>query len=355
MGHVIKFGDRLIGAEHPPYIIAEIGANHNGDMKLCREMIDAAIVAGADCVKFQSWDTKTLISKAEYQRNTDYGDSKADKHRHFGSLEDMVNTYQFTPEHHHEIAAYCRDKGVQFASSGFSEHEIDMLAALNVPFLKVASMDLNYHRLLRHMAKTGIPIVFSTGMGTLAEIETALACLREAGAKDIVLLHCRSTYPPKDSDNDLLNIPMLAQTFGLPVGLSDHSLGTIAPIAAAALGACVIEKHYTTDKTLPGWDHWMSVEPDELKHIVDGTRQAHAMLGQWHRRVTDDEKNKMLKFRRRAVATRALKKGEAIKPEDITFKRPGNGIHPHEEAYIVGRVAKHDIAAEAELTWQDVL
>src|SRR5690606_15949902 len=134
----MMFGERAIGKGLSPYIIAEIGSNHNGDMDLCRRMIDAAVEAGADCVKFQSWNQNSLISKAEYARNTDYGDSEADKHRHFGTLEDMVTQYQFTPEHHHEIAAYCAEKNVHFSSSAFSEHEVELLAELNVPFLKVA-------------------------------------------------------------------------------------------------------------------------------------------------------------------------------------------------------------------------
>lgn len=316
-------------------------------------MIDAAIRAGAHCVKFQSWSEDTLVSHQEYNRNTDYGDDPINQLRHFGSLEDMVKAYQFSDAQHTEIAAYCKEKGIHFASSAFSEHEADLLASLDVPFIKIASMDVNYHRLLKYVAGKGLPVIMSTGMASLAEIDEALKVMADAGAgrDKVIVLHCRSTYPPKDNDNDLLHIPMLRETFGYSTGFSDHSLGYVACIAGAAYGATVLEKHFTTDKDMPGWDHWMSADEAEMKAIVDGSRQASDFMGQWELRVTDDEMAKMDKFRRCIVVTRDIKAGEVIGEKDINFKRPGTGIRPDEEQYVVGRLAKVDITAEHELSW----
>ena len=309
--------------------------------------------SGAHCVKFQSWSEDTLVSKQEYNRNTDYGDSEEDKLRHFGSLEDMVKAYQFNEDQHGEIADYCKNKKIHFASSAFSEKEVDLLKSLDVPFIKIASMDVNYHRLLAYVAKSGLPIIISTGMANLGEIYKALCILEEngAGKNKVVLLHCRSTYPPKDVDNDLLNIPMMREMLGYSVGYSDHTLTSTAPIISAAFGSTVIEKHFTTDRDMPGWDHWMSADEELMTQICTGVKEAHKMLGQWERRVTDDEMKKMKKFRRCIVSKQGIKAGNIIKAEDITFKRPGSGIRPDEEKYVVGRVAKIDILKDQEMTW----
>ncbi len=349
----IKLGDITVGPNHPPYMIAEIGANHNGDMELCKKMIDAAIRAGSHCVKFQSWSTESIVGYQEFDRNTDYGDSEEDKHRHFGTLKDMVEEYQFTPEQHHEIMQYCKDVGVHFSSSAFSEAEVDLLVSLDVPFIKIASMDVNFDRLLKYVAKSGKPIVISTGMSNTAEIYRALKLLEDNGAgKDkVVLLHCRSTYPPKDPDNDLLNIAMMREMFGYSTGYSDHTLTATAPIVASGYGATVIEKHFTTDRDMPGWDHWMSADEELMTQICTGAREARIMMGQWERRVTEDEKGKAVKFRRSIVSVKEIKAGEMIKEDDIFFKRPGVGIRPDEEQYVVGRKAKVDIPAEIELDW----
>jgi len=351
----IQLDDITVGPNHPPYIIAEIGANHNGDMELCKSMIDAAKRAGSHCVKFQSWSTESIVGYQEFDRNTDYGDD--DKHRHFGSLKDMVEEYQFTPAQHHEIMQYCKDVNIHFASSAFCEAEVDLLVGLDVPFIKIASMDVNFDRLLKYVAKCGKPVVISTGMSNTAEIHRALKLLEEHGAgKDkVVLLHCRSTYPPKDPDNDLLNIPMMREMFGYSTGYSDHTLTATAPIVAAGYGATVIEKHFTTDREMEGWDHWMSADEELMTAICFGAKEAHTMMGQWERRVTKDEEGKMEKFRRCIVSVKDIKAGEVIKEDDIFFKRPGVGIRPDEEKYVVGRVAKTDIKAQTELSWDMVV
>jgi N,N'-diacetyllegionaminate synthase len=346
----INLNGRLVGPGYPPYIIAEIGSNYNGDMALCKHMIDEAKRCGADAVKFQSWSKNSLISKAEYARNTTY----ADTHRHFGSLEQMVEKYQFTAEQHHEVAAYCKQIGIHFMSSAFAVEEVDLLASMDTPAIKVASMDVNHLPLLAHMAKSGKPIILSTGMASTAEVATAMQTLQDNGAKEISLLHCISIYPPEYKDIHLNNMKTLEQTFGVPVGFSDHSIGTAIPLAAIALGACIIEKHFTTDKQMEGWDHWISADPIELEVICREGKNIFEALGSRTRIVSEAEMAKRGKFRRRAVLTRAMKTGEVIALSDLDFKRPGTGIHPNEYMFVVGRKVNKDLEAEAELEWSDL-
>lgn len=346
----IDLDGRRVGPGHTPYIIAEIGANHNGVMALCKKHIDVAKECGADAVKFQSWSKGSLISKAEYERNTAY----ADKHRHFGSLEAMVEKYQFTHEQHREIASYCANVGITFLSSPFSPQEVDLLESLNVPCFKVASMDINNLPFLEYVGAKGKPVILSTGMATLAEIERAVIVLRESGSGPIILLHCISIYPPEYEDIHLRNMATLQQAFDVPIGFSDHTIGIAIPLAAIALGACVIEKHFTLDKEMEGWDHWISADPSELKVIVEEGRNIFKALGSSVRMVSQAEMEKRVKFRRRAVLTRAMKQGEIIRAADLDYKRPGTGIHPDEQKYVTGKKVTRDLGEGDELEWNDI-
>lgn len=349
MDHLDLAG-RLVGPGQPPYIIAEIGANHNGDMDLCKTMIDEAVRCGADAVKFQSWSVDSLISKAEYSRNASYNDPE----RHFGSLKEMVERYQLSSEQHREIAAYCKSKNVHFMSTPFSPEEVDLLVDLGVPALKVASMDVNHLPLLQHMAQTGLPVILSTGMATLAEVAIALDTLREYGAGPVALLHCISIYPPDYEDIHLHNIPMLEDAFAVPVGFSDHSFGSAIPLAAVALGACIIEKHFTTDKSMQGWDHMISADPPELEAICREARNVFIALGQRERTVSKAELEKRKKFRRCIVLRRDVEAGHVLKLSDLNFKRPGTGIHPNEYPYVVNRRVTRSLEADQELAWSDL-
>lgn len=333
-----------------PYIIAEIGANHNGDMDLAKKMIDSAVECGCDAVKFQSWTPKSLIAKEEYDRNQSYDDSPK---KHFGSLKEMVEKYYLRDDQHEELKNYCQDKGVDFCSSPFSIEEIDMLVKLNVPFLKIASMDINNIPFLKYAAKTMKPIVVSTGMSTLAEIETAVQTIRNEGNQNIVLLHCISIYPPKDRDIHLRNITMLQQAFDLPIGFSDHSFGASIPLASVALGACVIEKHFTLDKDLPGWDHEISANPVEMKTICEDSKKIAAALGNVYRTVSDEEEQKKSKFRRSIVSSKKLTKGDVIKATDLAYKRPGTGIPPNEYNYLIGRKLNTDLEEDSLFNWNN--
>lgn len=346
----INIDGKIIGKGKAPYFIAEIGANHNGDMNLCKKMIDSAIVCGADAVKFQSWTKTSLISKAEYARNTEYSDKK----KHFGSLEDMVEKYQFTSDQHEEIASYCKNAGITFLSSCFSEGEVDLLDSLNMPVFKIASMDINNLPLLEYIAGKGKPVILSTGMASFGEIEAAVDILRSHGSGPIAILHCVSIYPPDFETINLRNISTLETAFDVPVGFSDHTLGTAIPIAAIALGACIIEKHFTLDKNLPGWDHAISADPNEMKTIVQKGTEVFLSLGNTTRTVSDAELEKRVKFRRSAVLKRDMKKGDIIGRNDIDFKRPGTGIKPDEIKYLIGRSLNQDIEEDIELKWSDV-
>ncbi|KGX86176.1 N-acetylneuraminate synthase family protein [Pontibacillus litoralis] len=332
-----------------PYIIAEIGSNHNGDMDLAKKMIDEAAECGVDAVKFQSWTNTSLIAREEYENNQVYNDSPK---KHFGSLEEMVEKYYLRAEQHYLLKEYCDEKGVQFCSSPFSEEEVDLLEELEVPFYKVASMDINNLRLLKYIAQKGKPVILSTGMSTLSEIETAAKTIEAAGNNQIVLLHCVSIYPPESQDIHLNNITLLQNTFPqYPVGFSDHTIGTSVPIASVALGATIIEKHFTTDKDLPGWDHEVSANPEEMKYIVTQSEIVSQSLGNYNRTVSKAEEAKKLKFRRSIVLTRDMKAGERITEEAITFKRPGTHISPDEEIYVVGRKLNKDLLADTILDW----
>jgi len=341
---------RAIGSGEPPYIVAEIGANHNGDMELCRKIIDAAKACGVDAVKFQSWSKASLISKAEYARNRRY----VSRDQQLPTLEQAVEQYQLTPDQHREIAAYCRDRGIVFFSSCFAPEEVDLLESLDVPAYKIASMDVNHLPLLEYVASKGRPVILSTGMATLGEIERALNVLRNGGSGPVVLLHCVSIYPSPPEIVNLQNIGTLQHIFDVPVGFSDHTLGTAIPLAAVTLGACMIEKHFTLDTSLEGWDHAISTDPDDMHYLVRESKNVFNALGSPLRVISPAEMEKRKVFRRRLVVKRAIEKGEKITASDVDFKRPGTGIHPDQLNHVVGRSLTRNVEAEEELDWADL-
>jgi len=334
-----------------PYIIAEIGSNHNGDINLAKKLIDTAKECGSNAVKFQSWTPESLIAKEEYDRNTKYNDSPK---KHFGSLREMVEKYYLREEQHFELNEYCIAKGIDFCSSAFSFEEVDLLIKLDVPFIKIASMDINNLPLLKYAAKKGKPIILSTGMAEISEIDNAIKTIEAEKNFQIVLLHCISIYPPKFEDINLNNITMLKQTFGYPVGFSDHSLGIHIPLAAATLGACIIEKHFTLDKNMPGWDHEISADPAELKNIVSYVKDISLSLGSFKRVVSEDEIAKRTKLRRSIVLAKNMKKGDIINESDILYKRPGTHISPDKWQYVVGKRLNKDMNADELLKWEDL-
>jgi N,N'-diacetyllegionaminate synthase len=346
----VNIKGRDVGPGQSPYIIAEIGANHNGDMDLCMRLIDAAHAAGADAVKFQSWSKLSLISKPEYRRNTVYSTGG----KSVSSLERAVEQYALTPEQHRSIARHCQEKGITFFSSVFSFSEVDLLESLDAPVYKIASMDVNHLRLLKYVGSTRKPVILSTGLASLGEIELAIETLRGGGTRYIILLHCVSLYPSDPEIIHLRNIETLQRAFDVPVGYSDHALGTSIALASIACGACAIEKHFTLDRKLEGWDHALSSDPPELRYLVDEGRRVFTALGGGVRVLTSAQLEKRKAFRRRMVVVRDKKRGERLSLEDIDFKRPGTGIDPDELKYVLGRSLNRDLTAEDEVEWSDL-
>jgi len=348
----IKLGSKEIFNFSKPYIIAEIGANHNGDMDLARQMIDSAVLCGVDAVKFQSWSPSSLIAKEEFDRNQKYDDSPK---KHFGSLKEMVEKYYLREEQHFELKDYCDSKNVAFCSSPFSEVEVDLLEKCDVPFYKVASMDINNFQLLNHIADRGKPVILSTGMSRLSEIDKAVELLTKRNCNDIALLHCISIYPPLYEDIHLNNITMLQNTFGLPTGFSDHTIGFSIPLASVALGSCIIEKHFTTDKNLPGWDHEISADPYEMKIICEESAKIATSMGSFSRIVSEAELQKKFKFRRSVVVTKNLPEGHILTVDDLTSKRPGTGISPDMLEHLIGRKLIVGIEEDTLLKWENII
>lgn len=334
-----------------PYIIAEVGSNHNGDLELAYRLIEKAKEAGADCVKFQSWNKNTIFSKKTYEDNFFLADDY--RNRKDYTLEEIVDKYSINFEQHIAIKEYCDKVGIEFNSTPFSKQEVELLVdELDVPFLKIASMDLNNIPFLKYIAGKKKPVVLSTGLGALADVDEAVRCLEENGCNEITLLHCISIYPPKDNEANLDNIDMLKNTFGYPVGYSDHTLGTIAPIMAIAKRACIIEKHFTLDKNMEGWDHKVSADIDDLKTIVEAAVRGSEMLGRKRKYIIESQERREA-FQRSIVAARDIENGKIIEIDDIDFKRPGTGISPKHLNFVIGKRAKRDIKYDEIIKMED--
>ncbi|MSQ92715.1 MAG: N-acetylneuraminate synthase [Gammaproteobacteria bacterium] len=335
-----------------PYVIAEIGANHNGDLALARELIDSAKALGADSAKFQSWDIN-LFSKKVYEDNYFLSDDY--RNRTDYTLKKIVNEFAVTRAELGELAAYCTKAGIDFASTPFAEDQVEPLVTFGAPFVKIASMDVTNDRLLRVAAETSLPVLLSTGMAELGEIDRALAILVQAKAKEIVLLHCVAIYPTPPSELNLRNITMLRNQFGYAVGFSDHSVGVEASIAATALGAVVIEKHFTLNNNMFGWDHKMSADPKTLGDMIKGIQLAHSMLGSDQRRIGPTELLQRQSYRRSVVAARDIRAGEKIGADNTVYRRPGTGLDPSLFHLVNGGTALRDIPYDTMISLNDVV
>lgn len=325
-------------------IIAEAGVNHNGDMALAKELIAAAAQAGADLVKFQTFIAANIISrhapKAEYQKGaTDPQESQ----------QEMVRKLELTRDNHVELIEECRKQGIGFFSTSFDMESIDLLEELGgSDIVKVPSGELTNLPYLRYLTRNRQHVLLSTGMANLGEIEAAITVMEQAGiSRDhITVLHCTTEYPTPMSDVNLLAMSNIGKAFGVNVGYSDHTPGIEVPIAAVALGATVIEKHFTLDRNLPGPDHRASLEPNELKTMVQGIRNIEKALGDGIKRPSPSElKNKPI-ARKSIVAVRPIKAGEAFSEENITAKRPGTGISPMCWDDVIGRTANRDFSED---------
>ena len=318
------------------YIIAEAGVNHNGDINLAYQLVDAAKAAGVDCIKFQTFKSENLVShtaqKAEYQKAAT-GDS---------SQQDMLKHLELSFDEFVSLKKYCDRKGICFLSTPFDFESIEFLNSIEMPFWKIPSGEVTNYPYLVALAKTGKPVVMSTGMCEMQEIEDAIAVLRENGTSDIKLLHCNTEYPTPYEDVNLRAMKTLRDAFGVEVGYSDHTKGIEVPIAAVAMGASVIEKHFTLDRNMEGPDHKASLEPQELKQMVDSIRHIEAALGSGDKRPSPSEKKNMAVARKSIVAAKRIKAGDILTEENITVKRPGTGICPMRWKEVLGTRAVRD-------------
>ena len=315
------------------FIIAEAGVNHNGSFELAYKLVDAAKNAGVDCIKFQTFKSKNLVShtakKAEYQKATTEDSSQ----------QDMLKKLELSYDEFLALKDYCDQVGICFLSTPFDVDSIEFLNTINMPFWKIPSGEVTNLPYLLALAKTGKPVVMSTGMCEMEEIEAAIKVLRENGTKEIRLLHCKTEYPTPFEDVNLKAMQTMRDAFGLEVGYSDHTKGIEVPVAAAALGATVIEKHFTLDCDMEGPDHKASLEPDELAAMVKSIRHIELAIGSGDKIPSSSEKKNIAVARKSIVAKTSIKAGEAFTEENITVKRPGTGISPMRWFDVLGKVA----------------
>lgn len=317
-----------------PYIVSEVNSSHNGSMELAKQMIDVSVDIGCDCVKFQSWSVDSLYSKTYYDGNP--------------IAKRFVKKFSMSPGQLKELADYCKEKGISFSSTPYSEEEVDFLVKeCNAPYIKIASMELNNPKFLRYIGEKRVPIILSTGMSTYDEVEEAVEVLHNSGVEQMAILHCVSIYPAILANINLNNIIGLREKFSMhPIGFSDHTQGDAAAVAAVALGAGVIEKHLTLDKSRVGMDNGMATEPLEFKELVSKCREIQAAIGSKERVLIQQELDQRKNMRRSLVSTRDIKAGEVIRETDLYAKRPGTGIAPNAIERVIGRRAKVDIPAD---------
>lgn len=348
-GNWIEVAGNRIGDGDRCFIIAEAGVNHDGDIDLAHDLIDCAVAAGADAVKFQTFRAEALASpvaeKAGYQkRTTAAGESQLD----------MLRRLQLDDAAFAALKAHCDRSGILFLSTPFEEASADLLDRLGVAAYKLPSGEITNLPFLRYVGAKRRPVLLSTGMSRIGEVEDALDALGASGCADIALFHCTSAYPADYPDVNLRAMDTMRLAFGRPTGYSDHTLGTAVSIAAAARGAAMIEKHFTLDKTRPGPDHAASLEPDELRAMVTAIRQVEAALGSSKKQPTAAEADTARVARKSVVASRNLPAGTKIASADLAIQRPGHGLPPDQAGILVGRVLRSAIDRGTPLTWDMV-
>ena len=356
-GHVygdtaFKIGERWVGPGHPCYVIAEAGSNHNRDLDTALRLIDVAARAGADAVKFQTYTAEGLYSRhtPEIGYLKDQGLVSEQE-----SVWELIKRVEMPWEWHAQLVEHAAGAGITFLSTPFDEAAVDALEQVGVPAYKIASYEVNHLPLIERVASTGKPMLISTGMASLGDIERALDTAAAAGAHRLLVMHCAINYPPRFEDLNLRAITTLQQAFRIPVGWSDHTMGHTADVTAVALGACAVEKHYTLSREQPGPDHRFALEPGELAAMIVAIREAEAALGSSVKRVTDAEKEMFRLGRRSIVAKRAMSAGSAISRDDLAVKRPGFGIPVDALDQVIGRHVAGDVAEDQVLQWDDLI
>ncbi len=343
----IEIGGRRIGAGESVYIVAEMSANHNQNFEQAVEIVHAAKKAGADAVKLQTYTPDTMTLPLDDERFQAGEGTPWEGRSLYDIYEDAYMPWEWQPE----LKTIANGLGLDLFSTPFDSSAVDFLETLNVPAYKVASFEIVDIPLIERIARTGRPIIFSTGMSTVAEIEEAIRAAREAGATQIALLKCTSAYPSPPEELNLLTIPHLMDTFVVPVGLSDHSLGIAVPVAAVALGACIVEKHFTLSQDIPGPDSSFSLEPQEFKTMVDAIRTAEKALGEIGYETSAAEAQSRV-FRRSLFVVKDIKAGETFTDESVRSIRPGIGLHPRHLKEVLGQQAARDIKRGTPLAWE---
>ncbi len=345
----MRIGRFAIGEDAPCLVIAEAGVNHNGSMDLAHRLIDAGADAGADAVKFQTFRADRVMTpnapKAAYQKaSTDPGESQLD----------MVRQLELSQEQFVELQRHCAERDVLFLSTPFDHDSADFLVdVLDVPAVKIPSGEVTNLPMLDHIGRKGRPVILSTGMADLAEVDIAVRTLQGTGCADIALLHCVSNYPAAPATVNLRAMATMSRAFRLPVGYSDHTLGLDVALAAIALGARILEKHFTLDKGLPGPDHTASLAPEELKSLVKGVRTVESALGDGRKRPDPAEADTAAVARRSLFARHDLAEGTVLDRTDLIALRPAGGISPAHIALVEGRILRRPLAAGAMLAWGD--
>lgn len=341
-------GERHVGPEEPTFVIAEAGSNHNGDLEIAKELIDVAADSGVDAVKFQTFRAEDL-----YVKNSGEVEYLDDDRSIYDIIESMEMPYEWIPE----LYEYCRERDIYFMSTPFDERSAQELAEY-VPAWKVASYTSSHHPFLRHLAGTDKPIIMSTGAHNLEEVTESVEVLQEAGAEELSLLQCVAAYPTPLSEINVRVVKTLREKFEVPAGLSDHTLDPVtAPSAAVALGACVVEKHFTLDKTMDGPDHEFALEPPELDRMVTAIRDTESVLGSCEKSVLDLEQELYEKARRAIHTTRDIEAGDVLTEDNIKILRPGerkSGLPPKFYDEVVGRTAARDIPSGAGIQRRDI-
>ena len=338
----LKFCGKILGRGHPAFLVAEIGFNHNGDLELAKSMIESAVENGADAVKLQTFVASEMISNTLMADDPDHPGNEI-------PLYEFFQRYELSRDDYKILIAHARTLNIPLFSTPFDDESLGQLVELGVPALKIASPDLTYTPFLERVAETGLPVVLSTGMGSDEEIGEALQALSKANS--VTLLHCVSNYPSRYEEMNLRCLAGLRQRFELPVGLSDHTLDNLSAMVAASLGAVMIEKHFTTDRNLPGVDQSISIEPQELKNLKAELVHINQILGDDEKRIQPSEVPVKLSARRSLVARMDIAAGTLLTAEMIAFKRPGIGIPPAELDRVIGKTCRQDLKEEQVLTW----
>ena len=349
MNKEIKISEKCVSDSKPVFIIAEAGVNHNGSIELAKKLVYEAKKSGADCVKFQTFKASRVVTKsadkALYQlKVTDPDESQIE----------MLRKLELSSEAHKELIDYCQELDIVFLSTPYNEEDVDFLDDLGVTAFKLASISCIETSFLRYVAKKNKPVILSTGMASLADVDLAVSVFREVGNNNLILLQCTTNYPSQPEDANLLAIKTMKESFKLLVGYSDHMQNDIGCVISVAMGACVIEKHFTLDKTLPGPDHSCSATPSEFSALVRDIRVAENIIGDGIKIPSPVEVINAAGMRRSLVAKKAIKKGQIFTSENVTLKRPASGISPQYYDQVIEKIASQDIDIDMVLQMSDI-